>query len=490
MNDETTRLAALLAYDVLDTPPEPQFDDVVQLARTLCATPVSLVSFVAADRQWFKARAGFAARETPLDQSVCVHAIRERELLVIPDLTQDERTRMNPLVTGGPRIRFYAGAVLRAPGGEALGALCVIDDKPRPAGLTAEQTQSLLALARQTMLLLQYRRALIRRDDAVRRSDDRAAAADSAQQAGGVGTFEIDLARGTLFPSSEFCRLFGLPHGDAVDVEEIERLVLPEDRDAAASRPAGASGTTAFDTQYRIRRPSGGEIRWIDRRGTVERDSRGRLLRERGVVQDITERKRVEAGQLVLNQELSHRIKNTLAMVDAIALQTLRHVADHGSVEAFSRRILALGKAHDVLLAQSMTGAGIRPTIEGVVELVVDPRRVILDGPDIDINAKSALSFSLLIHELATNATKHGALSRQGGRVFVDWNIESDAKGPQLVLVWREEGGPAVTLPQRHGFGSRLIQSGLAGTGQADIRYQHEGLQARFRAPLAFLTTP
>src|SRR5471032_933470 len=134
---DPSRLATLLSYRVLDTPPEPQFDDIVQLARTICRTAVALVSLIAADRQWFKARAGVDdLTGTPLDQSVCVHAIEEPEILVIPDLTQDPRTRANTLVTEGPQIRFYAGAVLRASGhegmgGVALGALCVIDTVPR-----------------------------------------------------------------------------------------------------------------------------------------------------------------------------------------------------------------------------------------------------------------------------------------------------------------------------------------------------------------------
>src|SRR5476649_1180828 len=111
---DPSRLATLLSYRVLDTPPEAQFDDIVQLARTICRTPVALVSLIAADRQWFKARVGIDdLSETPLNQSVCVHAIREPAILVIPDLTQDSRTRDNTLVTGGPQIRFYAGAVLR-----------------------------------------------------------------------------------------------------------------------------------------------------------------------------------------------------------------------------------------------------------------------------------------------------------------------------------------------------------------------------------------
>jgi len=490
MSEETTRLAALQAYDVLGTPPESQFDDIVQLARTICVTPIALVSLVAADRQWFKARVGLEAQETPIEQSVCAHAIKERELLVIVDLAQDPRTRANTLVTDGPRIRFYAGAVLRTPEGEALGALCVIDRKPRPEGLSPEQTRSLLALARQTMRLLQYRRALAIRDDAVERVHQHAEAVESAQRAGGVGTFEIDIASGRLLPSHEFCRLLGVPQQEAFDIGEIERLMLPEDRDAASIDALRASSVGTLDAQYRIRRPSDGKVRWIGRRSAFERDAAGRPTVLRGVVQDTTARKRMEAGQLVLNQELSHRMKNTLALVDAIAIQTLRDAVDRDALDAFSRRILALGKAHDVLLAQSMTGAAIRPTIEGVIALVADPRRVVLDGPDIDINAKSVLSFSLLIHELATNATKYGALSREGGRIIVDWRIEQDAKGPQLVLAWREEGGPPAMPPERRGFGSRLIQSGLAGTGQADIRYDSGGFSAQFRAPLAFLTNP
>lgn len=494
MDDETARLDALLAYDVLDTPPEPQFDDVVRVARTLCATPIALVSLVAADRQWFKAKLGLDVHETPRDQSVCAHAIKEREILVIPDLTQDARTRANPLVTGGPRLRFYAGAVLRTPDGQGLGqplgALCVIDDKPRPAGLTPDQREALLALARQTMMLLQYRRAISRRDDVVQRIHHRVEVAESAQRAGGIGTFEIDIPKGRIFPSSEFCHLFGLPEQEAFDAAEIEALVLPEDRDAISNPATRSEATAALDTQYRIRRPSDGAVRWIGRRGAFEWDDKGRPLRLRGAVQDITDSKRVEARQLVLNQELSHRMKNTLAMVNAIATQTLHQATDPQALDAFSRRIQALGKAHDALLAQSMVGALIRQTIEGVVELVADPARILLDGPDIEINARSVLSFSLLIHELATNATKYGSLSTPEGRVLVEWRIESDGKEPQLALAWREEGGPPATPPQRRGFGSRLIQSGLAGTGQADVRYESTGLQAQFRAPLAFLTTP
>jgi sigma-B regulation protein RsbU (phosphoserine phosphatase) len=159
--DEAARLAALDSYGILDTPAEQGFDDIVMLASQICRTPVALVSLVANDRQWFKARIGFDACETPLSQSVCAHTLWRPGLLVINDLTADPRTRDNTLVTAPPHIRFYAGARLETPSGKSLGALCVIDTQPRPDGLTTAQANSLEALARQVMVQLELRRSMI-----------------------------------------------------------------------------------------------------------------------------------------------------------------------------------------------------------------------------------------------------------------------------------------------------------------------------------------
>ncbi len=155
---EESRLASLQRYNILDTPPEAGFDGIVRVAASVCETPVSLVSFVSFDRQWFKARIGFAPCETTLDRSVCAHVVEKRELLIIPDLTSDARTRDNPLVTGPPHIRFYAGAPLVTPEHEVLGALCVIDDQPRPVGLTEGQQDAINVLASQVMMQLELRR--------------------------------------------------------------------------------------------------------------------------------------------------------------------------------------------------------------------------------------------------------------------------------------------------------------------------------------------
>ena len=150
-------LDGLLAYDLLDTPPERGFDEIVVLARPRCDAPLALVTLLDRDRQWFKARIGFPLCETDLDRSVCRFVVRADEPIEIPDLTLDPRTRDNPLVTGDPHIRFYAGAPLRTPLG-TIGALCVIDDRPRPQGLTDMQRSLLEMLARQVVDVIELRR--------------------------------------------------------------------------------------------------------------------------------------------------------------------------------------------------------------------------------------------------------------------------------------------------------------------------------------------
>ena len=164
---EVERIQALDAYGILDTSAEAGFDDIVLVAKALCRTPVSLVSLVDRNRQWFKARVGFEPTETPLSQSVCAHALRQDDILIIPDLSVDARTRENTLVTGEPYLRFYAGALLQTKEGAKLGTLCVIDTRPRPEGLTLEQAEGLRALARQVMAQMELRRIIHQRDAAM-----------------------------------------------------------------------------------------------------------------------------------------------------------------------------------------------------------------------------------------------------------------------------------------------------------------------------------
>lgn len=156
--DEAGRLAALERYRILDTEPERRFDDLTMLASHICETPISLITLVDSDRQWFKSRLGLDVSETARSVAFCAHAIQQPGIMQVPDAADDARFRDNPFVTGDPHIRFYAGAPLVTPDGHALGTLCVIDVKPRR--LSAEKLQALDALRRQVEAQLELRRNL------------------------------------------------------------------------------------------------------------------------------------------------------------------------------------------------------------------------------------------------------------------------------------------------------------------------------------------
>ncbi|HET6431041.1 GAF domain-containing sensor histidine kinase [Dyella sp.] len=155
---DSHRIEMLRSYGVLDAIPEASFDDITLVAASVCQTPVALVSLVDNDRQWFMSERGLGRRETPLSQSFCAHTILQEDVLVVPDTRLDARFVDNPLVTGNPPLCFYAGATLRSPDGVALGALCVLDHRPRQ--LRPHQLDSLRALARQVVSQLELRRTL------------------------------------------------------------------------------------------------------------------------------------------------------------------------------------------------------------------------------------------------------------------------------------------------------------------------------------------
>jgi GAF domain-containing protein len=152
------RVAVLEKYAILDTEPEQAFDDLTLLASFICKTPIAMISLIDEDRQWLKSKVGIAVSETPRDVAFCSVAIQQADVMVVPDTLKDERFCNNPFVTGGPKIRFYAGAPLINEDGYALGTLCVVDKTPRE--FSDEQKEALLALSRLVLAQLEFRRNL------------------------------------------------------------------------------------------------------------------------------------------------------------------------------------------------------------------------------------------------------------------------------------------------------------------------------------------
>ncbi|KMO17283.1 PAS domain-containing protein [Methylobacterium platani] len=294
------RLAALEAHAVLDTLPEQGFDDVVRLAGRLCDTPIALVSLVAGTRQWFKARTGFPLPQTDLGRSVCAHALAHPDsLLVIPDLTQDPRTRANPLVTASPGIRFYAGAPLRTPEGHVLGTLCVIDYVSRPGGLTATEADDLRALARQVTGHLAMRRAAAEREAALRAAQATEERYRLAARATRDAIWDWDFATDHVLWNEALEAAYGHPLAAVAPTGAwwIDHI-HPDDRariDASIHAVIDGTGTTWSD-EYRFRRADGSYADVFDR-GSVIRDATGRAVRMIGAMLDLSERKRAEAAR-------------------------------------------------------------------------------------------------------------------------------------------------------------------------------------------------
>ena len=181
--NETDRLRALRSYKILDTKPEERFDELTELAAIICKVPMSLITLIDADRQWFKSKVGIDLAETPRAQAFCTHAIMQPEMFVVPDAAQDDRFANNALVTGNPHIRFYAGAPLATPDGHLLGTMCVLDREPRT--LNDEQKRALQILGRQVVANMELRNnlqelkaALAARDASEGPSGDAAAGLD------------------------------------------------------------------------------------------------------------------------------------------------------------------------------------------------------------------------------------------------------------------------------------------------------------------------
>lgn len=355
----------------------------------------------------------------------------------------------------------------------------IFDETNTVAGVLGAVTETTAAVA-----------ALRARDEAERDSRRREQELAQVQKISKVGGLQVDLRDGFRNRRSpEYLLVHGLPP-DAVHEshEDWVRRIHPAERVAVEEhfKQVVAGQARDYQAEYRIIRPSDGAVRWIEAVAQIERDDTGKALRLIGAHLDVTERKEADAQQRLLMQELSHRVKNSLAMVQAIASQTMRNaVSLDAANETFSARLAALSRAHDLLVGGDWANATLAALVDSIVNIQGEPSRFTIAGPAVSLAPKPALSLTLILHELATNAVKYGALSNETGRVALSWRIDMiDGEG-QFRLRWQEQGGPPVAKPTRRGFGSRLIERSFPSQyGRTDTAYPVTGLVFTLDAPL------
>jgi len=320
LSDEAYRLSVLVSLDLLDTPPEAEFDALVHIAQQMLKCPIALVSLVDDQRQWFKARCGLDATQTPREQAFCVHALAVDDMLVVADAAADARFATNPLVTGPPHIRFYAGVPLRvaAEAGKppaAIGTLCVIDVRPRT--LTPEEAAMLRQLARLTETLILGR---LHVDRAVRHAEEHRADALrierknrllwQAERMAGIGSWRLRLHDEHLEWSNQVFVIHGLPFGAVPTVEEAFSY-YPEYARTLLTEEIGQAIETGrpFEVETDFISATGVQKR-IRTMGEVELDQ-GRAVAVVGVFQDVTAQFEMEqALRRLANQDALTGIAN------------------------------------------------------------------------------------------------------------------------------------------------------------------------------------
>jgi PAS domain S-box-containing protein len=286
-----------------------------------------------------------------------------------------------------------------------------------------------------------------------------------------------------------FCRIVGRRREDILG-RRMQDFTHPDDLAGNLALRARMFETgKPFSYQKRYIRPDG-SIVWVQNEIALTRDPQGSPDAIVGIVQDITAQKRADENRKLLLNELNHRVKNTLATVQSIAMQTQRATTTPEEFfEAFTSRLMALSRGHDLLTQEAWTGASLENVIRQTLTPFVDrdvSERVHLEGPDVRLPPNAAVALNMGFHELATNAAKYGALSQKSGHVAVKWMLDVSSTPPEVTIVWSEHGGPPVRAPRRHGFGSRLIQRGIARELDGEVRldFDPRGLRCTIRLPI------
>jgi PAS domain S-box-containing protein len=486
------REAILAPYRIEQLRDDPRLTALTDFAAALCQAPAAFVSLVTDEFQYFVARTGTQDRQSSLERGFCVHAMGRTNLLVVNDATLDPYFRENPLVTGTAQVRFYAGAPLINQEGASLGALCIIDQKPRD-GLTDLQAKGLSTLAQAVMTLFEAHRLLIaeqaetnlaktQRDERGQRFD---VLADSMPQ----------MVWSTLpngfndYCNARWYEFTGVPQG-STQGEAWVGMFHPDDQQRSWDRWHACLATgEPFEIEYRLREANG-NYRWVLGRALPMRDTQGKITRWFGTCTDIHDQKVASEQRELISHELSHRIKNIFAVIGGlITVSSRQHPEIKSVADDLRDRVMALSKAHDFVRPHSeVLGSPHRPTsLHGMVKELLAPyqsasnERIQISGDDPGIDDQSATPLALLFHELGTNAAKYGSLSSELGFVTLAIQVDADS----TVMQWHESCGPRITRHSADGFGSSLIamsvEKQLGGTIERD--WLESGLKVTVKIP-------
>jgi PAS domain S-box-containing protein len=310
---------------------------------------------------------------------------------------------------------------------------------------------------------------------------------ERALEIAGLGEFEWDMTRGLFMVSERMAAIAGLPAGPMplADTKALEPFIHPDDladfrARKVSQRPAGG----AYEFEFRHIRPDDGRTVWVRVTGVLARGPDGKPRNVTGIVSDITAHKLEEDQRQTLMAELDHRVKNVLATVQSLAIQTARRTTSLGAFLAnFGGRLKAMASANELLTAARWRGAAIDHLAAAELGALA-PGQTAWEGPELFLTPRAANALALGLHELAANALKYGALSMETGRVNLRWRRLADGG---FDLTWTESGGPTVAPPVRRGFGSTLLEQVTSRelNGVTTIDYPPAGVQARLRAGAA-----
>lgn len=470
------RLRTLRGLELFDDLPDADFDRLARMAAAAFGAEAAQLLLVEADFEWAIGQSGIEGREQPHGPGALTVA-GDGGVMILLDA--DRERRLPARLPEG--YRFCSGVPVLVDG-QRVGALVVLGRAPRdgiaPAllaqlGDVAAMARSLIELKREARVRAKIAAELIR-------EEWRHAL---TLEAGQVGSWAWDMASGVVTCNDILRRMYRIEPARPIQVEDLFALIDEEHVQTVQQNLKQTFEDGAdFIAEFRLRNG-----RWLSSRGRVyQRNAQGEPLVMMGISIDITEARVAADHTRHLLLELNHRVKNTLAMTQSIARQTLRQSPDPQSfIDAFAGRIRTLADAHQLLADHDWAGIGL---LELVYSQVMpygqrDPGRVEIRGVDLQLPPDHALGLGIILHELASNAARHGALAGRTGRLSLSWQVEDEV----LMLDWRESDGPPCNPDAPRGFGTRLIQRSLEKVlgSEVDYRLEAAGVTAHIRLPLA-----